>query len=499
MELPRERCAEPSGHRFSREIPKITRRINSPRRPLRSVCLLAAAAAAAGMFVFSSTTWLSPWRRSPGSSFPQLQHRPPRSSSSSSSSFLNQKSHKIHDGQTIARSVPSDDLNVIDNEYDVEGEAAAKLLFPAVDRTSSRMDFSSFPAGPAVYAVYDSDKAVQYIGMSKQLRRSIIGHSIAFGDEEASDRISAVRVLPLPTDVTKEALQAKWEEWILEYREAMGATPIGNLPETDPNAELRWRGKAKVSRSSSISAESEGLLAPLLLTDAPALTSVEGAVEAVQSVVKSHPIVFFMKGTPSMPLCGFSARAVSQLKQVGAQYKAVNVLDVDGNPFVREAVKAYSQWPTIPQLFVNGSLLGGSDIINDLFQNRQLAETLRRFGDEEADAEGSADDADESSEVALVDDAKRRPTATSISKAISEGLGPLLQFRLKDDSAQHSGDAGALEMGLTSESHFRLDIASPKFRGLSPVKRQQLVFDVLKDVMPRIHAISLVTRTPEEI
>jgi len=71
-------------------------------------------------------------------------------------------------------------------------------------------------------------------------------------------------------------------------------------------------------------------------------------------------------------------------------------------------------------------------------------------------------------------------------------------LRIVDESAQHEGDPGALEMGLQGESHFRVELAAPEFEGLSPVQRQQRVFDSLADVMPRIHALSLVTRTPAE-
>uniref|UniRef100_A0A7S4T569 BolA family transcriptional regulator n=1 Tax=Alexandrium monilatum TaxID=311494 RepID=A0A7S4T569_9DINO len=99
--------------------------------------------------------------------------------------------------------------------------------------------------------------------------------------------------------------------------------------------------------------------------------------------------------------------------------------------------------------------------------------------------------------VALVDDPSR-PTATQMSRILREAF-ELHALRITDESAQHEGDAGALEMGLTGESHFRVELAAPEFEGLSPVQRQQRVFDALGELMPRIHALSLVTRTPAEV
>jgi len=93
----------------------------------------------------------------------------------------------------------------------------------------------------------------------------------------------------------------------------------------------------------------------------------------IDQLVKTNPVVLFMKGTPSFPMCGFSARTTEILKACGitpAQYKSVNVLeDAD----IREGIKVYGKWPTIPQLYVNGQLVGGCDIAMDMYQNGELA------------------------------------------------------------------------------------------------------------------------------
>ena len=94
------------------------------------------------------------------------------------------------------------------------------------------------------------------------------------------------------------------------------------------------------------------------------------AMEVIKQEVENNPVVLYMKGTPDFPQCGFSARSVEALKACGAAFKAVNVFDDE--EVYRQGVKLYSNWPTIPQLFVNGQLVGGSDIVMDLFQSGEL-------------------------------------------------------------------------------------------------------------------------------
>ena len=82
-------------------------------------------------------------------------------------------------------------------------------------------------------------------------------------------------------------------------------------------------------------------------------------VERIKAELASSPIVLFMKGTPDFPQCGFSAQTVAALRAVGAQFKAINIFE---EPELREALKRYSNWPTYPQLYVKGELIGGCDI-----------------------------------------------------------------------------------------------------------------------------------------
>jgi monothiol glutaredoxin len=96
--------------------------------------------------------------------------------------------------------------------------------------------------------------------------------------------------------------------------------------------------------------------------------------QEIDQLVKSKPIVLFMKGTPGMPQCGFSFRTVEALKACQVPFEAVNVL---ADPDVREGIKLYGRWPTIPQLYVNGKLLGGCDITLAMFENGELQTMLQ--------------------------------------------------------------------------------------------------------------------------
>ena len=96
--------------------------------------------------------------------------------------------------------------------------------------------------------------------------------------------------------------------------------------------------------------------------------------QRIDSLVKSNKVVLFMKGDAQFPMCGFSGRAVQILKACGVDdFATVNVLD---NEDVRQGIKQYSNWPTIPQLYVNGEFVGGSDIMMEMYQSGELQQTL---------------------------------------------------------------------------------------------------------------------------
>jgi monothiol glutaredoxin len=102
------------------------------------------------------------------------------------------------------------------------------------------------------------------------------------------------------------------------------------------------------------------------------------AKEFIQKTVTENPIVLFMKGTAQFPMCGFSGRAIALLKNAGAaNVVTVNVLDDDE---IREGVKQYANWPTIPQLYVNGEFVGGSDIMAEMAESGELQTLIRSVG-----------------------------------------------------------------------------------------------------------------------
>jgi monothiol glutaredoxin len=97
----------------------------------------------------------------------------------------------------------------------------------------------------------------------------------------------------------------------------------------------------------------------------------------IDSEVKSNDVVLFMKGTPESPMCGFSGRVVQILNHVGIPFKGVNVLDSDE---LRQGIKSYANWPTIPQLYVKGEFVGGCDIVTEMFQSGELKQMLTEKG-----------------------------------------------------------------------------------------------------------------------
>jgi monothiol glutaredoxin len=89
----------------------------------------------------------------------------------------------------------------------------------------------------------------------------------------------------------------------------------------------------------------------------------------IENEVKSNDVVLFMKGTPDAPMCGFSGRVVQILDHIGAPYKGINVLE---SADLRQGIKEYANWPTIPQLYVKGEFVGGCDIVTEMFQSGEL-------------------------------------------------------------------------------------------------------------------------------
>jgi len=91
--------------------------------------------------------------------------------------------------------------------------------------------------------------------------------------------------------------------------------------------------------------------------------------ERITRIITENPVVLFMKGVPAAPQCGFSAAVVKVLDTLGVAYEGINVL---ADPFLREGIKEFSDWPTIPQLYVKGEFVGGSDIVREMYESGEL-------------------------------------------------------------------------------------------------------------------------------
>ena len=102
-------------------------------------------------------------------------------------------------------------------------------------------------------------------------------------------------------------------------------------------------------------------------------THAENARAEIAETIKAHPVVLFMKGTPARPQCGFSATVVEVLRHYDVPVHAIDVL---ADPEIRQAIKTYSDWPTVPQLYLNGTFVGGCDIVREMHGTGELAELI---------------------------------------------------------------------------------------------------------------------------
>ena len=100
--------------------------------------------------------------------------------------------------------------------------------------------------------------------------------------------------------------------------------------------------------------------------------------ERITKQLQSYPVLLYMKGTPDFPQCGFSAQTVAALRAVGAEFAFVNIFE---DPEIREGLKAYSSWPTFPQLYVKGELIGGCDITLELYESGELKGIVEAAGE----------------------------------------------------------------------------------------------------------------------
>lgn len=183
--------------------------------------------------------------------------------------------------------------------------------------------------------------------------------------------------------------------------------------------------------------------------------------DKIRQQLASNPIIIYMKGIPAEPQCGFSAKAVGYLNDTGVSYAYVNVLQA---PFIREKLPSISHWPTYPQLFVNGELVGGCDIIEGMANDGSLQTLLQQVS---AKSEQPADDA---------------LSAAEVEKLVRQGIA----------------DAQVFVEGTGCD--LSLIVVSGQFADLTPVKEQQMVLETLKEPLAsgKLHAVSVKAYTPDE-
>ncbi len=182
--------------------------------------------------------------------------------------------------------------------------------------------------------------------------------------------------------------------------------------------------------------------------------------EKIQKQLAENPIILYMKGVPTNPQCGFSGKTVGILDATKIPYAYVNVLEA---PFIREKLPSISHWPTYPQLFVNGELVGGCDIVEEMSNNGSLLPLL-------------------TSAVPKKEESTEGLSAAEVSQLVQLGI----------PEAEVIVDGAGCDLLIT--------VVSEQFSDLTIVKKQQLVLATLKEPLAsgKLHAVSVKAYTPEE-
>ncbi|XP_073043597.1 bifunctional monothiol glutaredoxin-S16, chloroplastic [Primulina eburnea] len=206
------------------------------------------------------------------------------------------------------------------------------------------------PSDSGVYAVYSDGGDIQFIGITRNLAASVLGHK-----KSVPELCSSVKV-GLVEGPDKNSLTEAWKSWMEEHIAATGKVPVGNEP-----GNSTWVKKTPKKKSD------------LRLTPGRHVQLTVPLEDLVDRLVKENKVVAFIKGSRSAPLCGFSQRVVAILESQGVDYESIDVLDEEYNYGLRETLKKYSSWPTFPQIFVDGELVGGCDILTSMYEKGELS------------------------------------------------------------------------------------------------------------------------------
>lgn len=242
-----------------------------------------------------------------------------------------------------------------------DGAPPALDTLPLIPIPAHPRDWPPTWAAAATYAVYDDAGDLQYVSVARSLRVALLNHRRVWGLDHPA--VTAVRAALVATP-DRAVLEGTAKAWLATVVEASPSRspPPGNDPADEAS---RWR-----ARPPDVTRTKPNLTLP------PGTTP-ETATAAVAAVVSAHPVVLFVKGTRADPACGFSARTLDILRShIGAAFETLNVLDEEANPGLREAVKAYASWPTVPQLYVRGEFVGGADIVGEMHDSGELRPLL---------------------------------------------------------------------------------------------------------------------------
>ena len=230
--------------------------------------------------------------------------------------------------------------------------ATAQMISLAGDGVRSE----SIPMTPGVYAIYDASERCQYIGLSRKVSASVKLHAF-----ELPKQCSFCRCLSLP-DAAKPDLQQAWKAWMTEELTSTG----GQLPPGNTSGNALWTERKNRDAKPNLR----------LTKGAGETASDEEIIELCTVAVRNHSIVAFIKGTRKDPECGFSHRMCAILDEMLVDYETVDALDEENNGNLRNAIKKFSDWPTIPQLYFRGELVGGHDILEEMHVNGELKSLL---------------------------------------------------------------------------------------------------------------------------
>ncbi|KAJ9180559.1 hypothetical protein P3X46_008783 [Hevea brasiliensis] len=211
------------------------------------------------------------------------------------------------------------------------------------------------PSKSGVYAVYDKNDDLQFIGISRNIGASVFSHL-----KSVPDLCSFVK-FGVVDEPDRESLTQAWKSWMEEHIKTTGKVPPGN--QSGNATWIRQPPKKKPD---------------LRLTPGRHVQLTVPLEELIGKLVKENRVVAFIKGSRSAPLCGFSQRVIGILESQGIDYESVDVLDEEYNYGLRETLKKYSNWPTFPQIFVNGELIGGCDILTSMDEKGELAGLLKK-------------------------------------------------------------------------------------------------------------------------